>query len=207
MILHDLEQGSDAWKAARCGVVTASNFKKVITKGKGKTRLSYMDQLAYEIASGQPTLHSFQSDAMTRGVELEPRARRAYEALTGHRVNEVGIVYLCQKKRVAASPDGLIGLEGGLEIKCPLPHTHEKYLIDRRLPKSYLPQIQGSLWVTGRKWWDFVSYAPEFETSRQIMHLRIERDEDYISMMAEKVSRFIEDLDTILESRKVKRRA
>ncbi|MCB1555955.1 MAG: YqaJ viral recombinase family protein [Alphaproteobacteria bacterium] len=201
MILSHIQQGSDEWFDARCGVVTASNFKAVMTGGSGKTRRSYMRRLYEEIKTGRPTPPSFQSAAMERGCNLEPRARAAYQAETNQDVREVGIVYLCNERRVAASPDGLIGEEGGLEIKCPLPHNHEKYLRDGGVPRQYIPQIQGNLWVTGRQWWDFVSYAPEMAPAYRLMIRRIYRDESYIAHLRREVERFVQELDEALETR------
>ncbi len=198
MILAHMEQGSDEWHAARCGVVTASNFKAVLTGGRGKTRANYMRRLYEEIKTGRPAPPSFQSAAMVRGCDLEPHARRAYEAHSGEDVREVGIVYLNDEKRVAASPDGLVSADGGLEIKCPLPHNHEKYMHEGRIPSQYVPQVQGNLWVTGRDWWDFVSYAPEFPSDRRMMVRRVYRDEAYISLLAESVFRFVDELDQMV---------
>lgn len=200
MIITSIIQGSPEWHAARCGVVTASNFKAVLTGGSGKTRRTYMYKLMGEITTGRVAPPSFESQAMQRGNDLEPEARDSYQDHTGHTVQEVGIAYLDQHKRVAASPDGLIGDEGGLEIKCPLPHTHEKYLVDRRIPKIYMPQVQGNLWVTGRKWWDFLSFAPEFPEGRHIMLHRVHRDEAYIDRLSSEVLRFVEELDILVES-------
>ncbi|MEZ5813459.1 MAG: YqaJ viral recombinase family protein [Alphaproteobacteria bacterium] len=138
MIIRTIQQGSDEWHAARCGVVTASNFKAILTKGSGKTRANYMRRLAEEIMTGRVAPPSFESKAMQRGNDLEPYARNAYQEKTGRRVREVGIAYLDESKRVAASPDGLISDDGGLEIKCPLPHTHEKYWQDGRAMKPIL---------------------------------------------------------------------
>lgn len=199
MILEHLEQGSDAWHAARCGVVTASNFKAVMTGGSGKTRLNYMRRLRDEILTGYPTPPAFQSEAMVRGCTLEPRARRAYQQETSESVREVGLIYLDETRRVAASPDGLVGEEGGLEIKCPLPHTHEKYLRDGSLPKPYVPQVQGNLWVTGRAWWDFVSFAPEFPSAHRLFVRRIYRDETYIAALRREITRFVAELDAVVE--------
>lgn len=195
MILAHIEQGSDEWFAARCGVVTASNFKAVMTGGRGKTRLNYMRRLRDEIVTGRPAPPTYQSAAMERGCKLEPRARDVYTEKSGHDVREVGIVYLDEDKRIAASPDGLIGLEGGLEIKCPLPHNHMKYVQDGVVPTQYVPQVQGNLWVTGRDWWDFVSYAPEIANDSHIMIHRVYRDESYIRRLRDEVLRFVEELD------------
>ena len=163
-----------------------------------------MARLIEEKLTGQ-TAEIFWSEAMVRGTELEPRARNAYSASTGHSVREVGMAFLDNKKRVGASPDGLIGSDGGLEIKCPLPHTHEKYLIAGRPPSQYMAQIQGNLWITGRKWWDFVSFAPEFEPAERMMLCRVPRDEDYITRLASEVARFVEELDEIITSHVQKR--
>lgn len=200
MLISSVQQGSDEWYAARCGVVTASNFKAVLTKGRGKTRANYMRKLAEELMTGRIALPSFESEAMQRGNDLEPEARYVYQKRTGHDVREVGIAYLDERKRVAASPDGLIGDYGGLEIKCPLPHTHEKYLRGRCIPKQYIPQVQGALWVTGRKWWDFVSYAPEFSGPQQVMLCRVHRDETYIASLRTEVLRFVKELDALVEN-------
>lgn len=197
MIVSTIKQGTDEWYAARLGVVTASNFKAIITKGSGKTRANYMRRLAHEIITGHLAPQNFESAAMQRGNALEPDARNAYQQKTGQTVREVGIAYLNEHKRIAASPDGLIADEGGLEIKCPLPHTHEKYLIDGKIPRIYVPQVQGSLWVTGRKWWDFVSYAPEFK--RDTMIHRIYRDESYIKRLSAEVLRFVDELDNMID--------
>ncbi len=197
MIVSSMKQGSDEWYRARLGVVTASNFKAILTKGSGKTRANYMRRLAHEIITGSPAPQSFESSAMQRGNDLEPQARDVYQKKTGLNVQEVGIAYLDHTKRIAASPDGLIAEEGGLEIKCPLPHTHEKYLQEGKIPHIYIPQVQGNLWVTGRKWWDFVSYAPEFKQNTMIH--RIYRDEAYIKRLSTEIFRFIDDLDHLVD--------
>ncbi len=196
MITSTHEQGTTEWQQARCGVVTASNFKLVLTKGGGKTRKAYMMRLAEEIRTGQPT-ESYWSDAMRRGTDLEPHARKAYEIETGHDVKEVGITFLDEKRRVGASPDGLINHDGGLEIKCPLISTHTKYLQSGYIPSQYMPQVQGNLWVSGREWWDFASFAPEMPDGERIVIYRAYRDEDYIARLQYEVERFVEELDQI----------
>ncbi len=197
MITASCEQGTTEWQQARCGVVTASNFKLVLTKGKGKTRKAYMMRLIEEKRTGRPT-ESYWSDAMKRGTDLEPRARKAYETTTGNGVKEVGINFLDERRRVGASPDGLIDHDGGLEIKCPLVSTHTKYLQSGRIPAQYVPQVQGNLWVSGREWWDFASFAPEMPPEEQIVIYRAYRDEDYISRLKSEVEQFVEELDQII---------
>jgi len=201
MIVADVIQGSEEWFAARCGVVTASNFGRVLTGGAGKTRASYMRLLEQEILTGARAA-SYENEHMNRGRVLEPRARKAYEALTGRSVREVGIVYLDGRKRIAASPDGLIGEDGGLEIKCPLPKTHYEYLCGDAAPARYKAQIQGNLWVTGRQWWDFVSHAPEESASRRTVIFRVHRDESYIQLLKTEVMRFVEELDGLVSGQR-----
>ena len=114
---------------------------------------------------------SYQNEAMKRGVELEPEARLCYELMTGNTVKQVG---LCMSDfGYACSPDGLVGEDGGIEIKCPTLATHTCYLFHNELPSEYFQQVQGNLLVTGRKWWDFVSYYPNMKT----LIVRVERDE------------------------------
>lgn len=198
MIVVDVEQGSSEWFEARCGVVTASNFGRILARGGGRTRRSYLYQLAEEIRTGRRQ-DVYENQYMARGRKLEPRARQAYETATGVDVRQVGMVYLDARKRIAASPDGLIGENGGLEIKCPLPKNHLQYWQGGGAPAKYVPQIQGNLWVTGRAWWDFISYAPEESGERKILIRRIGRDEAYIRALQTAVEAFVYDLDCILE--------
>lgn len=193
MIIEEMEQGSDEWRRARCGVVTASNFRFVLAKGSGKTRKRYLDRVAQEIITGAPEEPVYWNGAMERGIELEPRARQAYAAATGHFVRETGLIFLDGNRRVSASPDGLINDDGGLEIKCPLPHTHAKYLQSGSAPAKYMPQIQGNLWITGRKWWDFASFAPEGKN--RIFIRRVYRDDAYIARLKAGVEAFLLELD------------
>lgn len=202
MIIEDCIQGSDEWLVLRLGVVTASNFGKVLTGGQGKTRLSYMRQLRDELITGRKEqLHW--SAAMERGSELEPLARKAYEEHSGHNVNEVGFIFKCSQRRVGGSPDGLINDHGGLEIKCPLPGTHDKYLHTGKIPRAYMAQIQGCMWLTGRTWWDFVSFCPEFPEDRRLLIRRVERDTSFINHMAKAIEGFVQELDQITKQQQI----
>lgn len=160
MIICESEQGTAEWLQERCGLPTSSNFDKIVTsKGdRSASRLKYIYQLVGERISGQP-VPMYNNYAMQRGTELEPEARAYYELLSDNVVQEVGF---CMEDggRWGGSPDGLIGDDGGLEIKCPEIHTHVGYLLANKLPTTYYQQVQGNLFVTGRKWWDFISYYP-----------------------------------------------
>lgn len=161
MRIIECEQGSPDWHAVRCGVPSASSFDKIVTtKGeRSKQRQKYLYQLAGERVSGQAR-ETFQSVAMQRGVVMEAEARDVYQFISGNAVDQVGFCLADGYHAFGCSPDGLIGQSGGLEIKCPEVHTHVEYLLIGQLPTEYFQQVQGSLFVTGRAWWDFCSYYP-----------------------------------------------
>lgn len=193
MIILDVEQGSEAWFQARAGVPTASAFKRILT-GTGKptsasVRDTYMYELIAEWMGAQ--VESFQSEWMARGTELEPQARAYYEFMVDADVVEVGTVFKDARREYSCSPDGLVDDDGGLEIKCPKASTHIKYLLGGKLPTEYVPQVQGSMLVTGRKWWDFLSFHPDLDP----FLIRVERDEDYISALETELTKFIQKRD------------
>jgi len=189
MKILDVVQGSDEWLKARLGVPTASRFKDIVTPtkaDKSKSQDRYMYELLAELITGKQ--ETYTNEHIERGNELEPKARLAYEIATGNEVREVGIML---DNGIGASPDGLIGSEGGLEIKCPKSTTVVKYLLENRLPLEYKPQVMGNLWISGRKWWDFVVYHPDFD----IFILRVEREEEYIQKLAKEVMAFKQKLE------------
>lgn len=203
MIRHDHPQGSPEWFAARCGVASASRFAAVmatIKSGEAADRRNYRTDLVVERLTGKP-LEGFTTKAMQQGIEREPFARLAYEARTGNLVEEVGF---CRHDTLeaGASPDGLIDENGGLEIKCPERSAHLRYLQQDMEPPEYTWQIQGGLWITGREWWDFVSFNPDFPEHLQLIVRRIYRDEATIKTLAHEVERFMEQV--IAETEKVR---
>ena len=181
MIRLDVEQGSQAWLDARVGVLTASNFDRVITPKTGKPSAS-MTKLVYEMLAESimgRSLSDASSAFMQRGTEMEAEARAYYEFETGMDVEQVGLL-LRDDRRVGCSPDGLVGEDGGLEIKCPTAAVHLSYLLGAP-GEEYRCQVQGSMWVTGRAWWHFLSYCPGFPA----VLVRMERDEEFIKALAE----------------------
>lgn len=188
MICTNYEQRSPEWFAARLGLATGSKFSDVLAGGKGLTRKAYAVQLALEIVTGKQA-ETFTNQAMQDGTEREPIARALYEAHTGNFVDEVGF---CRHDSIecGVSPDGLIDEDGGLEIKCPKASTHAGYLAIPAEPSTYTAQIQGCMWVTGRAWWDFVSYHPDFPENAQLIVRRIKRDSDYIVKLEQAVKAF-----------------
>ena len=194
MIISENVQGTDGWMKDRVGIPTASNFDKIITT-KGVASASakkYMYQLAGERIIGRKE-DTYQNAAMQRGTELEPKARELYEVVTGETVEEVGLCWLDSTKRVGASPDGLVGEDGDIEIKCPLLPTQVEYLLNKVVPTTYFQQIQGQLYVTGRKWCDFVSYYPDMP----LLKIRVFRNEVFISALSRQLDLFCAELDMI----------
>jgi len=165
LIIRTVEQGTDAWHRLKAGIPSASRFGEILTStgDKSKQAEKYAKYLACGRVLGlNPSGHT--SDAMIHGIETEAEARKAYEVKAGVVVEEVGLVYKDEDRNVLCSPDGLIDDDGGLEIKCPMATTHAEYLMNGVLPTKYKLQVQGSLWVTGRKYWDFMSYCKGFRS-------------------------------------------
>lgn len=154
----DCEQGTDAWHQARAGVVTASEVDCVMAKGQGKTRDQYLRIKAAEIITGKAAERKFKGNEHTeRGKEQEAEARRLYEITKDVQVTQVGFL---KRGKIGCSPDFLVGEEGGGELKCVLPETLLDYIMKGEVPSEYIKQIQCSLMVSKRKWWDFMAYSP-----------------------------------------------
>ena len=150
-----------------------------------------MLKLLGERLTGRPG-ETYVNEAMQWGTETEPRARAVYELETGHEVEQVAMVI--HSDDVACSPDGLIELDGGLEIKCPNTESHLDTWESQKVPSRYIPQIQGCMWVTGRDWWDFVSYDPRLPDTHNLVILRVERNAEYIKRLEEEVEAFAYEL-------------
>jgi hypothetical protein len=200
MRISEATQGSEEWFETRLGRPTASNFGKLITP-TGKPSASaqgYIDELIAQSITGVVE-DFFKSEAMQRGNEFEPMAKAFYEFTYDVEVKEVGLC-LHDDYECGASPDGLVGDDGGLELKCPLAHTHISYLRNGCIPAKYIPQVQGCLWITGREWWDFMSYHPAMDD----LIVRVYRDEAYIKKLADQVIKAVETIET--ESKKWSRK-
>ena len=181
MIKHTHEQYSPEWWAARRGVPSASNYGKIITPKGWKIAVgaqTYADTLVaekYDPLYGVDT-ERYASKEMRAGTLAEPKHREWYELTRDVEVEEVGFCTtdaISEHTLFGCSPDGLVGDDGGLEIKRPQPHTQVKYLREGGVPAEYLPQVHGSLAVTGRKWWDFLSLCPGLPP----LLVRVEPDE------------------------------
>lgn len=194
---EQIEQRSDAWFAARLGKVTASRVADVIAKtksGYSASRDNYMAQLICERLTRQQG-ESFTNAAMQWGTETEPLARSAYEA-HAEMVEEVGFVQHPKIEMAGASPDGLVGLFGMLEIKCPNTATHIDTLLTQTVPTKYITQMQWQMRCCERQWCDFVSFDPRLSQELQLFVKRVEFDASYVAMLEEEVNLFLKELDS-----------
>lgn len=194
-----MKQGSPEWLQARCGLATASCFADVLASLKSgaeaASRRNYRAQLIAERLTGVPA-ETYLSAEMKWGQEQEPFARIAYEARTGNVVQQVAFIRH-ETLMAGASPDGLIGEDGQCEIKCPNTATHIDALL-KGMDPGHIPQIQGNLWMSGRRWADFVSYDPRMPEHMQLYIQRIERDEKYIEKLEAEVRKFLAEVDKTL---------
>ncbi len=196
MIVKDVEQNTPEWEKARTGMPTSSNFDEIITTRctPSKQKQKFMYQLAAERITGVKE-ETYKNAIMLRGIEMEPEARSMYELLTGNEVTTVGICYLNKKKLFGCSPDGLVGEDGLIEIKCPTSAVHVSYLLANGFPKDYFQQLQGQLFVTGRKWVDFFSYYPGIKP----LLFKVMPDRWFIKALETELEAFCKELDEVTE--------
>jgi hypothetical protein len=192
MIISEHPQGSEGWFQDRAGIPTASEFSKILTStGKASTQADkYMNQLLAEYCAGGPIDQIEATYWMERGKEIEAEGRDTYSFISGNQVDQANFCFLNERKMVGASPDGFIGENGLYEGKSPKGSVLISYMLSGKLPTTYKPQVQGQLWITGREWCDFCCYHPELKP----FILRVNRDEKYISLLADEVDAFIDDM-------------
>lgn len=192
-----MEQRSQEWFEARLGKVTASRVADIVGKTKSgykASRANYMAQLVCERLTGRQG-ESYQNAAMVWGTEQEPAARGAYEARAGLLVQEVGFVSHPTIQYAGASPDGLIGEDGLVEIKCPNTATHIETMLEGVAPSHYNLQMQWQMACTERKWCDFVSYDPRMPENMQLFIYRVYHDAEAIAELEREVEKFLAELD------------
>lgn len=191
------KQGSPEWFAARCGKVTASRVADIIAKtktGYSTSRDNYLAQLVCERMTGKPA-ESYSNSAMQWGTDTEPFARAAYEAKVDILVSEVGFITHPSITMSGASPDGLVGDFGLVEIKCPNTATHIQTLLDQKVPEKYNTQMQWQMACTQRQWCDFVSFDPRMAGGLQIFVKRVEFDPIYVAQLEKEVINFLMDIE------------
>lgn len=192
-----IEQGTEAWHQLRLGKVTASRVADILAQtrtGPSASRQNYLIELALQRSTGtiEP---SYTNAAMEWGTQTEPQARVAYEVETGNFVDQVAFIDHPTITNFGCSPDGLIGDDGLIEIKCPNSATHWEYFKAKKPPQKYVTQIQTQLCVTGRKWCDFVSFDPRMPSRSQLLIVRVDRDEAFIAEIEEKVKQFLSEVE------------
>lgn len=198
-IITDCEQGSEAWHALRYGWTTASKFKDVMAKGQGKTRKSYMLQLAAEAITDM-RVESYTNEFMEWGTETEPQARAMYELKSGNDTGQVAFIKLDEKNKIGCSPDSTIGDDGLLEIKCPKTSTQIETYLSGKMPTSHRAQVQGQLWVSGRQWCDFVSFDPRINGDSSYFCVRVDRDQTYIDELSVACFEFTKELKAMIQT-------
>jgi hypothetical protein len=195
MNIYDFPQYTPEWDAIRRGRATASGASKIITPAKGELSKQMVDY-AYELIADMydPTYgmrEDYVSAAMKNGIIMEPESRRWYEFAANADVRQVGFC-LTDDGRFGCSPDGLVGDDGGLELKTPILKTHARYLAEGVMPVEYKPQVHWSLIVTGREWWDFMSYSPGLPPFR----CRVVPD-DYTKRLRDAMEKFWDEFQII----------
>lgn len=191
--MTEIIQGSDEWKALRLGKVTASRVADVIAKtksGYSASRANYMAQLIAERLTKTPA-ETYTNAAMQHGTDTEPEARAAYEFYQGVTVEEVAFVAHPKIDQAGCSPDGLVGPDGLVEIKCPNTATHLETLLGQAVPGKYEAQMQFQMACTGRAWCDFVSYDPRMPEHMRTFVRRVPRDDKRIKEIEEEIAAFM----------------
>jgi len=195
--MTEIVQNSPEWLAARSGSLGASQVADAIAKtrsGWGASRANVMATIITERLTGKPA-ETFTNSAMAWGTQTEPDARAAYEFMRDVDVELVGIVKHPTIVGSHASPDGLVGDNGLIEIKCPTSATHIETLLTGAIPGKYITQMMWQMSCTGRDWCDHISYDPRLPTSMQLWIKRVERDDTLIKELEEQVQEFLAELD------------
>jgi len=191
-----IEQGSIEWHAQRCGKVTASRVADVLAKTKtgwGASRANYLAELIAETLTGVPAV-SFSNAAMQWGTDTEPQARAAYEFFTDVDVELAGFVDHPTIIGSGASPDGYVGSDGLMEVKCPNTATHIETLLKGGIPEKYQYQMYWQMACTGRQWCDLVSFDPRMPGNMQLFVKRLERSDTQIAYLEKEVQSFIGEI-------------
>lgn len=189
--IFNCEQGSDEWFACRLGIPTASNFKTVMARGEGKTRKTLMFKLAGEIITGRPA-ENYKSEDMERGNLMEAEAREWYAFTREAELTRVGF---CRLDRMGCSPDSFANADGGLEVKTAFPHILIEHLFRSDVPPEHVAQVQGTLMITGRDWWDVMIYWPDITPPV----FRALPDRAYQANLKGEIDRFNDELDAVVE--------
>jgi putative phage-type endonuclease len=195
--IEAVQQGSEAWHQMRLGKVTASRVADLLAKtktGPSASRGNYLIELALQRVT-KTIEESYTNAAMEWGTQTEPQARVAYEVKTGNFVDQVAFIDHPTIAGFGCSPDGIVGSDGLIEIKCPNSATHWSYIKANEPPNKYFIQMQAQMAVTGAKWCDFVSFDPRMPERSQLLVVRVMRDPEYILYMEAEISSFLKEVE------------
>ena len=196
------EPGTEEWLRSRLGKLTASRFKDIVGRKKNgdyyEKRQSYMIELIAERLTGMMA-DKFMYGPMQWGIETEPAALTAYAAKTGEEVTRTGFVDHPRIPMSGCTPDGLVGYDGLVEVKCPESRTHIEYLINRVAPEDYLPQMNWQMACTGRAWVDFASFDPRMPEGLRLFVVRVERDEKQIAAYEQDAMDFLKEMAWMIQ--------
>lgn len=193
-----VSQQSQEWLEQRAGHISASRISDVLAGGKDITREKYKIELAIERLTGNPSKNGFKNSHMERGNLLEPEARSTYSLIHDVDVVQVGFIKHPSIKWLGASPDGLIGGDGLIEIKCPTTHVHVTYIMQRIIPRNYMMQMQLQMAVTAREYCDFVSYCENIPPRLRLLTIRIVRDDDLIHTLEQAAVKFDQEINELV---------
>jgi putative phage-type endonuclease len=195
-MMEQIVQGTHEWKALRLGKVTASRVADIVAKtksGYSTSRANYAAQLIAERLTGT-VAESYTNAAMEHGTATEPEARFAYEFYQGVSVEQIAFVLHPSIDQAGCSPDGLVGPDGLVEIKCPNTATHLETLLGQAVPAKYQTQMQFQMACTGRAWCDFVSYDPRMPENMRLFVKRVQRDDKRIAELETEIASFLLEL-------------
>lgn len=194
MNYKEITQGTPEWLQARLGCLTASRANDAVAAKTTAAYQNYLWQLVAERLTGQQE-DSYTNSDMLRGTEKEPIARAAYEAHTGNFVTQTGFWLHPTIQWLGASPDGLVGDDGLIEIKCPRTSTHLQYRKANKPPTKYTRQMMVQLMCTGRKWVDFVSFDDRLPTDRQLFIVRFEPKQEDLNELQASLVEFLAEVE------------
>lgn len=206
MKVLDVEQGSHEWIAARLGKVSASRMADMTARtktGYGASRANYAAELIVERLTGTPA-ERYTNAAMAWGTEKEPDAKDAYCFLRDAEIVPVGLVLHPTIAMACASPDGLVGDDGLIEVKCPLSATHIDTLLSETIPEKYVKQMMWQMACTGRQWCDFVSFDPRLPAEMQVFIRRVPRDNALILELEQETVKFLAEIDQTISKLQAK---
>ena len=198
MIIHNIEQRSEAWYAVKCGLVTSTRFKNLCSKETTDSYKDLVTNIACEIITGKME-ENYSNAIMEYGIETEPKARQEYEDIVDCEVKLAGFITPDEGHEyfdwIGDSPDGLLPEDGILEVKCPLARTHLEYIEANKLPSEYRHQVQGHLFVSGLKYCEFVSYFPRMK----LFIFRVYPDLELFKEFEVRLDKLIKDVENKLK--------